>query len=66
VQATQVEQFTCLKEILEARQMDQYWLSISNALKTGQDYPDLQCYTIEYQVVTFEGAYIFQAAMLSS
>jgi len=34
--------------------MDQHWLGIRNALKTGQDYPSLHHYGIEDEMVTYE------------
>jgi len=54
VKATQVEESSWSKEILEAGLRDQHWLSIRNGLKTGQDYPGLQHYGIEDEMVTYE------------
>jgi len=54
VKASQVEESSWSKEILEAGLLDQHWLGISNALKTGQDYPGLQHYGIEDEMVTYE------------
>jgi len=54
VKASQVEESSWLKEILEARLQDQDWLGIRNALKTGQDYPGLQHYWIEDEIVTYK------------
>jgi len=55
VKAAQVEESSWSKEILEAGLLDQNWLGIRNALKTGQDYPGLQHYGIEDEIVTYEG-----------
>jgi len=55
VKASQVEESSWSKEILEARLLDQHWLGIRNALKSGQDYPGLQHYGIEDEMVTSEG-----------
>jgi len=38
---SQVEESSWSKEILEAGLLDQHWLGIRNALKTGQHYPGL-------------------------
>jgi len=54
VKASQVEESSWSKEILEAGLMDQHWLGIRNAMKTGRDYPGLQQYGIEYEMVTYE------------
>jgi len=54
VKASQVEESSWSKEILEAGLLDQHWLGIGNALKTGQDYPGLQHYGIEDEMVTYE------------
>jgi len=54
VKASQVEESSWSKEILEAGLLDQHWLGIRNALKTGQDYPGLQRYGIEDEMVTCE------------
>ena len=51
---SQVEKSSCSKEILEVGLLDQHWLGIRNALKTGQDYPGLQHYGIEDEMVTYE------------
>jgi len=34
--------------------VDQHWLGIRNALKRGQDYPGLQHYGIENEMVAYE------------
>jgi len=54
VKASQVEESSWSKEILEAGLLDQHWLGIRNALKTGQDYPGLQHYGIEDEMVTYK------------
>jgi len=54
VKPSQVEESSWYKEILEAGLLDQHWLGIRNALKTGQDYPGLQHYGIEDEMVTYE------------
>jgi len=54
VKASQVEESSWSKEILEVGLLDQHWLGIRNALKTGQDYPGLQPYGIEDEMVTYE------------
>ena len=54
VKAAQVEESSWSKEILEAGVLDQHWLGIRNAMKTGQDYPGLQHYGIEDEMVTYE------------
>jgi len=54
VKATQVEESSWSKDILEAGLLDQHWLGIRNALKTGQDYPGLQHYGTEDEMVTYE------------
>jgi len=54
VKASQVEESSWSKEILEAGLLDQHWLGFRNALKTGQDYPGLQHYGIEDELVTYE------------
>jgi len=54
VKASQVEESSWLKEILEAGLLDQHWFGIRNAWKTGQDYPGLQHYGIEDEMVTYE------------
>jgi len=51
VKASQVEESSWSKIILEG---DQHWLGIRNALKTGQDYPGLQHYGIEDEMVTYK------------
>jgi len=59
VKASQVWEYSWSKEILEAELLDQYWLGITNALKTAQDYPGIQNYGIEDEMVTYEcGIYI--------
>ena len=40
--ASQVEESSWSKEYLEAGFLDQHWLGIRNALKTGQDYAGKQ------------------------
>jgi len=52
VKAAQVEQSSWSKEILEAGLLEQHWLGIRNAFKTGQDYPGLQHYGIGAEIVT--------------
>jgi len=52
VKDSQVEESSWSKEILEAGLLDQHWVGIRNALKTGQDYPGLQHYSIEDEMVT--------------
>jgi len=52
--ASQVEESSWSKEYLEAGFLDQHWLGIRNALKTGQDYPGLQHYGIENEMVTYK------------
>jgi len=47
VKASQVEESSWSKEMLEAGLLDQHWLGIRNALKTGQDYTGLQHHGIE-------------------
>jgi len=54
VKASQVEESSWSKEILEAGLLDQHWLGIRNALKIGQDYPGFQHYGIEDEMVTYE------------
>jgi len=54
VKDLQVEESSWSKEILEVGLLDQYWLGIRNALKTGQDYPGLPHYSIEDEMVTYE------------
>jgi len=54
VKASQVEESSWSKEILEAGLLNQHWLGIRNALKTGQDYSCLQHYGIEDAMVTNE------------
>jgi len=54
VKASQVEESSWSKEILEAGLLNQYWLGIRNAIKKGQDYPGLQHYGIEDEMVTYE------------
>jgi len=54
VKASQVEESSWSKEILEAGLLDQHWLGIRNALNTGQDYPGLQHNGIEDEMVTYE------------
>jgi len=54
VKAPQVEESSWSKEILEAGLLDQLWLGIRNALKTGQHYPGLQHYGIEDEMVNYE------------
>jgi len=54
VSASQVEESSWSKEILEAGLLVQHWLGIRNALKTGQDYPGLQHYSIEDEMVTYK------------
>jgi hypothetical protein len=54
VKASQVEESSRLKEILEVGLHDQNWLGIRNQLKIGQDYPVLQHYGIEDEMVTYE------------
>ena len=54
VMASQVEESTWTKEILEVALLDQPWLGIRNALRTGQDYPGLQHYGIEDEMVTYK------------
>jgi len=54
VKPSQVEESSWSMEILEAGLLDQHWLGIRNALKTGQDYPGLQPYRIEDEMVTYE------------
>jgi len=54
VKASQVEESSWSKEILEAGLLDQHWLGIRNALKTGQDYPGLQHYGITDEMVTYQ------------
>jgi len=54
VKASQVEESSRSKENLEAGLLDQHWLGIRIALKTGQDYPDLQHYGKEDEMVTYE------------
>jgi len=54
VKASQVEESSWSKEILEAGLPDQHWLGIRNAFKTGQDYPGLQHFGIEDEMVTYE------------
>jgi len=54
VKPSQVEETSWSKEILEAGHLNQHWLGIRNALKTGQDYPGLQHYGIEDEMVTYE------------
>jgi len=55
VKASQVEESRSSKGILEAGLLNQHLLGIRNALKTGQDYPGLQHYGIEDEIVTHEG-----------
>jgi len=54
VKASQVEESSWSKEIMEAGLLDQHWLGIRNALKAGPDYPGLQHYSIEDEMVTYE------------
>jgi len=54
VKASQGEESSCSKKILEAELLDQHWLGIRNGLKTGQDYPGYQHYGIEDEMVTCE------------
>jgi len=54
VKASQVEESSWSKEILEAGLLDQHWIGIRYALKTGQDYPGLQHYGIEVEMLTYE------------
>jgi len=54
VKASQLEESSWSKEILEAGLLDQHWLCIRNSLKTGQDYPGLQHYGMEDEMVTYE------------
>jgi len=54
VKASQVEESSWSKEILEAGLLDQNWLGIRNGLKTGQGYPGLQHYGMEVEMVTYE------------
>jgi len=54
VKASQVEESSWSKEILDAGLLDQHWLGIRNTLKTGQGYPGLQHYGIEDEMVTYE------------
>jgi len=54
VKASQVEESSWSKEILETGLLDQHWLGIRNTLKTGQDYPGLQHYGIEDEMVINE------------
>jgi len=54
VKASQVEESSWSQEILEAGLLDQHWLGIKNALKTGQDYPGLQHYGVEDEMVNYE------------
>ena len=54
VKASQVEESSWSKEILEARLLDPHWLGIRNALKIGQDYPGLEHYEVEDEMVTYE------------
>jgi len=54
VKGSQVEESSCWKEILEAGLLDQHWLGIRNALKTGQDYLGHQHCGIDHEMVTYE------------
>jgi len=54
VKASQGEESSWSKEILEAGLLDQHCLGIRNALKTGQDYAGLQHYGIDDEMVTYE------------
>ena len=54
VKASQVEETSWSKEILDVGLLDQRWLAIRNALKTGQGYLGLQQYGIEDEMVTYE------------
>jgi len=54
VKASQVEEASWSKEILEVGHLNQHWLAIRNALKIGQVYPGLQHYGIEDEMGTYE------------
>jgi len=54
VNASQVEESSWSNEIMEAGLLDQHWIGIRNALKIGQDFPGLQHYGIEDEMVTYE------------
>jgi len=54
LKASQVEESSWSKEILEAWLLDQHWLGIRKAWKTEQDYPGLQHYGIEDEIATYE------------
>jgi len=54
VKASQVEESSWWKEILEAGLLDQHWLGIRNALNAGQNYPGLQHYSIDNEMVTYK------------
>jgi len=54
VKGSQVEESSWSKEILEAGLLDQHWFCIRTSLKTEQDYPGLQHYGIEDEMVTCE------------
>jgi len=54
MKASQVEESSWSKKILEAGILDQLWLGIRNALNAGQDYPGLQHYGIKHEMVTCE------------
>jgi len=54
VKASQVEESSGWKEILEAGLLDQHWVGIRNALKIGLDYLSFQNYSIEDEIVTYE------------
>jgi len=54
VNASQFEESSWSNENLEAGLLDQHWFGYRIALKTGQDYPGLQYYGIEDEIVTYE------------
>jgi len=54
VKASQVEDSSWSKEIVDAGLLDKFCLGIGNALKIGQDYPGLQHYGIEDEMVTYK------------
>ena len=54
MRASQVEESSWSKGILEVGLLDQHWLGIRNALKTGQNYPGLQHYGIGDEILTYE------------
>jgi len=54
VKASQTEESKWSKEILEAGLQDNTWLGIWNSLKMGKDYAELEHYSLENNMVTYE------------